>query len=219
MLAHYSVQTPLLALIGPARPAPLDLPSLVARLEDPAMAGLLRRTGLAQPIDLLGLYIGAAATLSRFAGDGPLNTDDRPLVTFDARRNVAAVSAPAAERLLALVQGTVPDATSLIGAAGLLPERRARLDAYWRARDHFLAAGRRVGQEAGGRALVEAAEPDLLEVVRISGDFEPAYQPLLAMARSLLREDPAAGRRLLVDIEAAAPARPEARRMLDAAGR
>ncbi len=218
-LAHYSVQTPLLALIGPMRPAPLEPARLSARQQDPAAAGLFGRTGLREPIDLLGLYVGAAATLARFAGDGPLNTDDSPVVTFDARRNVEALRAPPAARLIALLDATTPDATSLIGAAGLDPARRERLDAYWRARDRFLAAGSHVAPEAGGLALVAAAEPDLLEVLRISGDFEPAYQPLLAMATTLLREDPAAGRRLLAAIAEAAPGRPEARRMLDLAGR
>jgi spermidine synthase len=54
----------------------------------------------------------------------------------------------------------------------------------------------------------------LLDVVRISDDFMPAYRPLLNMAQALHEIDPAAARRLLIDLERAAPARTEARRLL-----
>ncbi|MFY9707151.1 MAG: hypothetical protein WAJ95_14660, partial [Desulfobacterales bacterium] len=54
----------------------------------------------------------------------------------------------------------------------------------------------------------------LLEVVRMSPDFDPAYRPLLAMAQHLVRIDPDAGRNLVVQLIDANPARSEARRIL-----
>ena len=63
-------------------------------------------------------------------------------------------------------------------------------------------------------ALVEAASPGLLDAIRASAEFDPAYQPLLGMARSLLGSDHDAAVRLLRAIEAAAPSREEARELL-----
>ena len=216
-LAHYSVQTPLLALIGPTRPGPLDPERIAARMG--SFDGVLQRTtGLAEPIDLLGLYVGGAGTLRRFAGAGDINTDDRPVVTFDARRNVEVLSAPPAERLLALLDGTTPDASSLLGAAGLSPERQERLDRYWRARNRFLRAGSVVPAGLVGRDLALATAPELLEVVRISPDFDPAYKPLLAMGARLLRDDAPAARGLLTALAQAAPDRPDALSLLGRTG-
>ena len=69
-----------------------------------------------------------------------------------------------------------------------------------------------------GRALLDAAAPGLLAALRLSEDFDPAYQPLLGMAQSLLRDDKPAARRLLAEIAAAAPDRPEARQLLAGSG-
>ncbi len=217
-LAHDSVRTPMLALVGPADAlAPLDLAALQTRL-DHAADGVSRGTRMAQPIDLLGLYVGAAPALALFAGEGALNTDDLPVVTFDAMRNVRALSSAPAGRLLAMLQGMTPDAGDLLGAAGRTQALHARLAAYWRARDAFLTAGAALPDSLAGRALLDAAAPGLLAALRLSEDFDPAYQPLLGMAQSLLRDDKPAAHRLLAEIAAAAPDRPEARQLLAGSG-
>ena len=65
-----------------------------------------------------------------------------------------------------------------------------------------------------GRRLIDAASPGLLEAVKLSGEFDPAYRPLIAMTRSLLDSDREAARRLLHEIDTAAPTRTEAREIL-----
>ncbi|MFX8059727.1 hypothetical protein ABTK63_20575, partial [Acinetobacter baumannii] len=88
------------------------------------------------------------------------------------------------------------------------------LKAFYAARNRFLEAGASLPGDPRGRALIDAAAPGLIEALRLSPDFEPAYQPLMAMARALLDSDPAAGRALLGSIISAAPSRQEARRLL-----
>jgi spermidine synthase len=61
--------------------------------------------------------------------------------------------------------------------------------------------------------LAQVREP-LLSVLRISPDFRPAYDPLLRMATALGRSDVAAARALLIELQQAQPARPEAARAL-----
>ena len=207
-LAHYSLQTPMLALIGGREGVP-DMGGVAARLADPGVRAATAPAGLAVPMDVLGLFVADAAGLAAYAGPGPSNTDDRPFVALDARRNVRALAAPPAERLLALLRGTAPARR----------DGDARLAAYWQARDRFIAAGAGVPVGASGHALIDAAVPGLLDAVRLSGEFDPAYGPLLGMARALLAPGrPAAdrreGRALLQAINEAAPFRREAREML-----
>ena len=210
-LAHFSLQTPMLALCGGRGPVGLEPAALAVRLEEPAARAALRRTGLLSPMDVLGLYAGGPEALRGFAGAGPRNTDDAPVVALDAGRNVRAMQGAPAALLLQVLGGLVPRAAELPGVSGALAER---LVAYWGARRRFIEAGAALPEGIEGRALVDAAAPGLLDVVRISPEFEPAYGPLLSMAQALAGPDRAAAVRLLRAVDAAAPGRVEARSLL-----
>ncbi|CAL79965.1 putative Spermine/spermidine synthase family protein [Bradyrhizobium sp. ORS 278] len=212
-LNHYSVRTPMLALIGSRAPKALDPDRLAVRLSDPRLRPLLGPLGLDQPIDLLGQYVAGPASLARFAGPGALNTDDFPFVTFDARRNVTALTAPPWELLLTVIGQAGTDATELLDSTQRAAWQQ-RLAAYWQARDRFIRAGASLSGEPRGAALIAAAAPGLLDAVRLSAEFEPAYTPLISMARSLLASDRAGAERLLEAIDAAAPSRRDARDLL-----
>src|SRR5690606_30384380 len=54
---------------------------------------------------LLGGYLGSKAELERFAGNGPLNTDDHPLVTFQAPMLAYADNEPPIVRLEKIISG------------------------------------------------------------------------------------------------------------------
>ncbi|CCE02111.1 putative Spermine/spermidine synthase family protein (fragment) [Bradyrhizobium sp. STM 3809] len=207
------MRTPMLALVGSHRPKAFDPDRLATRLSDPQLRPLLSPLGLDQPIDLLGQYVAGPASLARFAGPGPLNTDDFPFVTFDARRNVTALAAPPWELLLTVIGEAKTGADELLD-----PAQRAawqpRLAAYWQARNRFIQAGASLSGEPRGAALIAAAAPGLLDSVRLSAEFEPAYAPLMSMARSLLASDRAGAERLLQAVDAAAPSRREARDLL-----
>ncbi len=212
-LNHYSVRTPMLALIGPRDGGTLDLDALDTRLRDPAVRPVARRLGFETSMDLLGQYLGGARTLSAFAGQGPRNTDDYPFVTFDARRNVQALTAPPWALLRAVTQALRPDPAELL-AEPTRDALSARLAAYWRARNRFLDAGTALPGDPRGAALIEAASPGLLDALRLSPEFDPAYGPLIGMARSLIASDRTAAARLLHAINDAAPSRGEAREIL-----
>ncbi|MDU6241736.1 MAG: hypothetical protein E6614_22755, partial [Bradyrhizobium sp.] len=78
----------------------------------------------------------------------------------------------------------------------------------------FLQAGAALTGDPRGAALIAAAAPGLLDSVRLSAEFEPAYAPLMSMARALLASDRRGAERLLRAIDAAAPSRGEARDLL-----
>ncbi|KAF2990856.1 Polyamine aminopropyltransferase [Methylocystis sp. MJC1] len=212
-LNHYSVRTPMLALVGPRDAGAPAFDTLATRLDEPSLAAVVRPLGFIAPIDLLGQFLGGPRALAAFAGDGPRNTDDRPFVTFDAHRNVAALTAPPWKTLLAVSRGMITDAGELL-PAGRQDAFAARLASYWRARNRFLEAGAALPGEPRGRALIDAASQGLLETLRQSEEFEPAYGPLISMARALIASDRAAGVALLREIDAAAPMRGAARELL-----
>jgi spermidine synthase len=164
-------------------------------------------------MDILGQYMGGPSTLAAFAGEGPRNTDDYPFVMLDASRNVRALTAPPSASLLALTRTMQPDPAELL-AQSKRDALGERLRAYWRARHRFLEVGASLKGDPRGLALVEAASPGLLEALRLSGEFDPAYGPLIAMARALMASDRQAAARLLREIADAAPSRGEARELL-----
>jgi spermidine synthase len=213
-LNHYSVRTPMLALIGTRDGGHLDPDALAARLHDPATARVIRPLGFEAPIDLLGQYLGGPRSLAAFAGQGPRNTDDYPFVTFDARRNVRALRAAPWSLLLAVTKDIRPDPNELLAGGTERDALGARLDAYWRARNRFLEAGASLPGDPRGVALIEAASPGLVDALRLSSEFDPAYGPLMVMAKSLIGSDRAAAARLLRQIDQAAPSRGEARELL-----
>ncbi|WBL81347.1 spermidine synthase [Bradyrhizobium xenonodulans] len=213
-LNHYSIRTPMLALIGTRDGGHLDTEALAARLRDPAIGSVVRPLGFEAPIDLLGQYLGGPHALSAFAGEGPRNTDDYPFVTFDARRNVRALTAAPWSLLLAVTKDIQPDSNELLARGAEHDALGARLDAYWAARNRFLEAGASLPGDPRGTALIEAASPGLIDALRLSAEFDPAYGPLMGMARSLIGSDRAAAARLLRKINQAAPSRGEARDLL-----
>lgn len=213
-LNHYSVRTPMLALIGTRDGGHLDTAALGARLRDPATVSVVRPLGFETPIDLLGQYLAGPHALSAFAGDGPRNTDDYPFVTFDARRNVRALTAAPWSLLLAITKDIRSDPNELLMRASERDALGARLHAYWTARNRFLEAGASLPGDPRGAALIEAAWPGLIDALRLSPEFDPAYGPLIGMARSLLGSDRAAAARLLRKINEVAPSRREARDLL-----
>lgn len=212
-LNHYSVRTPMLALIGSRAPKPVDPELLAARFSDGKLRPIVQPLGFDRPIDLLGQYVAGAKPLASFAGPGPRNTDDFPFVTFDARSNVHALSAPPWQLLSTVIAEAKTDATELLDPArrGLWDQR---LDAYWQARNRFIQAGAALTGEPRGAALIAAAAPGLLASIHASAEFEPAYAPLMSMANTLLTSDRQAAERLLRAIDEAAPSRYEARDLL-----
>lgn len=211
-LAQFSVETPLVALVGRRAPAAYPADWVEQRVRDRALAAGLDAVDLDGSLALFGLHLAGPAELARFAGTGPLNTDDRPVVTASAPNTAYAASERPADRLVTLIHALHPAPETLL--AGADPAAQARLAAYWKARDGYIGMGARALAAKGPRDVIGTLAPQLIELVRISPDFGAAYAPVLAMARQLAVTDPAGARRLLEALDRANPTRPEARRLL-----
>ncbi|MGF1455088.1 MAG: MnmC family methyltransferase [Alphaproteobacteria bacterium] len=200
-----SLLTPVIGLVGGTGPLSVSGRAIPHKPLLAAMAD----TKLFSPVPGLEGFLGGPDALKAFAGAGPLNTDDHPVALFQAPRAVYGGLGDPGERLMVLVDDLSRDAPS-----GLAPRRVApRLEKYWRARDRFLALGvyrRHALTDTGQTAAAEALSGPLLKIVRMSPDFTPAYDPLIAMAVHLHGENPGRSMTLLMDMARANPARREA---------
>ena len=215
-LAHHSLTSPIVGLVGGRGAARTYPPGWFhARVREGRLEEKLRRLRLHDDYGLLGGYLAGSDALRRFAGAGPLNTDDRPLVLFEAPRFAYAPVEPAHERLLALVRTFHPAPEEVLGAPRTDAERgvHSRLAAYWSARDRFLEAGVNVRETSDARQLLAQVREPLLDIVRESQDFDAAYSPILALAVRLHEVDPEAADRLLAELERANPHRVEAQEL------
>ncbi len=211
-LAQFSVETPLIALIGTSTPTAYSANWFNRRIKDDALLAKLAAVDLKDETTLFGLYLAGAEQLRSFAGTGPVNSDDKQFVAAEAPRVAYATTETPGARLIALLNELHPKPDDVLRGANA--ETSHRLKAYWSARDRFLDVGVRTLSSSDARKAIADIAPQLIDVVRISGDFDAAYTPALAMARRLALSDPPGARRLLEALEQANPARPEARRLL-----
>jgi spermidine synthase len=216
MLATNSLETPVLGLVG--RGDRLDVQGFdlqavrdrLARINTPPSP---LKFGVPDEWALLGNFIAGPEALTRFAGNAPMNTDDRPVVAYRAPRITYAPDSTPRERLFALlreVQISPAELVSRTSNATADDASRNRLAAYWSARNRFIEVGDRVQPFADVQRMLAQVREPLLSVLRISPDFRPAYDPLLRMASALARTDAAAAVALLDELQRVQPARPEA---------
>jgi spermidine synthase len=214
-LAHFSLKAPIIGLVAPVGGKTYPANWLEERVRDATLAQRLRELRLHTDFNLFGCFIAGAEDLKRFAGTGPLNTDDRPLVTYQAPSFVYSNREPAYRRLLVLLDTFHPTPEQVLSLPQKTEkmERQKRLADYWTARNQFLRVGVGMKETNDVQQLVAQVKEPLLAIVRLSRDFDAAYNPLLAMASRLSKTDPKAAKELLIDLEKANPYRVDARLM------
>jgi spermidine synthase len=214
-LATYSLQTPIFGLISGGSDSGYPVDYLSKRAAGEALQRRLVALRLNSTYALFGNFIAGPGDLSAFSGNGPINTDDRPVVIFKAPKFAYSENEPAHEILLALVDNLNPNPEQILqkGKSDAARDIHDRLRAYWTARDRFLHAGVGVRQTANLERMLNQVLNPLLAIVRQSPDFDPAYNPLLAMAQQLHKKNPDAAQRLLIELEAANPNRQDARKL------
>lgn len=210
LLATHSLDTPVLGLVARADGGRFDASALRQRLATIALPQPPADFGLPDALSVLGSAVAGPQALAAFAGDAPLNTDDRPVVAWRAPRITYAPDSTPRQRLAALLaafQARPLQPRDLLGAA---PDADldARLAGYWRARDAFLAAGQRVRPTPDVRQMLAQVWAPLLDVLRTSPDFLPARAPLQRMAQALADTDPARAEALLAELQRLRPGAP-----------
>ena len=209
LLATHSLDTPVLGLVSRKSGERFDAAELRSRLATVSLPQGPASFGIPDELALLGSFIAGPPALAQFAGNAPLNTDDRTVVAYSAPRITYVADSQPRDRLIRLLhnvsitpQVLLSDSTSAALAL--------RLSAYLAARTRFIEAGRDVRPSNDVRRMLDQVREPLLAVLRISPEFRPAYDPLLQMAIALEDIDRAAARALLNDLQQVQPLRPEA---------
>ncbi len=207
-LATNSLETPVFGLVARRDAALFDLDAVRTRLARIDFAESPARFGFGDEWAVLGGFVAGPRALTAFAGDATPNSDDRPIVAYRAPRITYAPDSRPRDRLLTLMEELTLEPGDLLERVDIAAG--TRLAAYWQARNRFLEAGRNVQLRADAGEMLEQVREPLLAVLRISPDFRPAYDPLLAMARELGDADDGGVRALLAELQRLQPSRPEA---------
>ena len=212
-LAHYSIDQPIIGLLGGKKSLRFPEKWYRDRVRGKEFRKHISGFGYDSIYSLLGTFLADSRMLRQFAGDVPLNTDDQPVVMFQAPRFVYGTSEPVGKRLEILLEafsGRDPDSVfSEIVAINDL-KARSRLSMYWSARDSFLKLGMRTERTNDVMVLYRKTSDPLLQIVRQSADFSAAYFPLISIACNLYPHDREVSCELLRKLEQASPMRPEA---------
>jgi spermidine synthase len=188
VLATHSLDTPVLGLLARADGGGLSLAEVRQRLSGPRLDGAAAASGLADEWALLGMVVAGPGSLRRWSEAAPLNTDDHPVVAYRAPRITYAPDSRPRDRLFELLDGLSARPADVLADTSAVEAER--LAAYWSARNRFLHAGRHVRVSADPRRMLAQVQTPLLEVLTLSPDFRPAYEPLLRLAQALEPQDP-----------------------------
>jgi spermidine synthase len=204
LLLRLNADTPVIGLIGGRGRHFWSPETLERRLNQPSLREALRPMALAEVLPVMGTWFADAETLKAYSRSAGINTDDRPVLLFDAPRTLGH-SAPKGQALLSELldlQRPIPEELCAVQTA----DGCRRLRAYLEARDAYL---RGLIAESEGRP--EEAEQGFLRSVVLSADFTPGYAQLITRASLRARSDPQGARRLLDLLIEARPERSVAR--------
>jgi spermidine synthase len=199
VLATNSLDTPVIGLIARRDGDAFALGQLRERLDSPVIADVAQGFGLGGELELSGQFVAGPLALRALGSAALLNTDDHPVVAWQAPRITYKPDSAPRARLLALLMTLRVTPEEVLDDSHDAAWNR-RLAAYWEARLRYLEVGSSVRPTDDVRDMIEQVRAPLLSVLHISGDFRPAYDPLVNLARELGRTDAPAARELLTQL-------------------
>jgi spermidine synthase len=104
------------------------------------------------------------------------------------------------------MQRVAPHATDVIGPGQ--GADAARVEAYWAAREKYLAFGMAVRPDPDPRVMLDQLRRPLLDMVATSPDFRPASEPLLALAEAVGETDPELSAQVKSSLQSALSSKP-----------
>ena len=216
-LLRYNADTPVLGLIGSRRPLQFDSGYFERRTQDSRLREQLKPLVLSDSIQFFGTWFADADWLKKISEGAPINTDDKPVVVFQAPKTLTGKPLPGHALLTALLDKPRPLPDSLFDAAAREAGRDEldRLARFQKARDLYL---RGLIADTSGTTRVAEAETAFIESARLSRDFTSGYSQILARASAQAKSNPSSARDLLNRLIEARPDRPVARELKDRLG-
>ena len=189
VLASNSLDSPVIGLISHRDGERFHADKVQSRIEQFGGRELLQSARLGSRFAVLGSVVADADALRRFAADQLPNSDDRPLVIHLAPRTTYAPDTTPRQRLATFVDLTGAKAQNVVSTA--FADNNTRLAAYWRARNLYLQLGMSIRPSGNPSKMLDQLQAPLSTILRGSPDFQPAWEPLLAMSQAIAVTDPA----------------------------
>ncbi|MBM9512415.1 fused MFS/spermidine synthase [Desulfogranum marinum] len=212
-LAHYSITNPIIGLVGSTSALRYPEKWFREKMRDPAIRKKVLPLKYDSFYSLFGTFLAGNASLKEYSGGASINSDDHPVVIYQAPRFLYSEQEPPYTRLISLVNELGPASPEDILADYITEEdylAKERLQAYWKARNSFLLAGTKIEKTRDVQKLYESAREPLLAVIRQSLDFSAAYYPLLSIAYEIYPYNRDASYQLLNDLIRVNPMKREA---------
>lgn len=209
ILASNSVATPVIGLVGRKTAKPFDLNQITNRLQTVSLPTPLADFGLNDEYALLGSIISGSESLRQFALGTPMNTDDQPVVAYRAPLLTYNANSLPIERLLVLLRTWYVQPDEVLASNNYEVFKR-RLRNYGLARQQYIELGQHIQPSSNPKSMLAQIGQPLLDILKISPDFRPAYDPLVNIAFQLRLNDPDASRAWLSALAQIQPNRPEA---------
>lgn len=204
---YFNAEYPMIALVGGEDDLIFDADRLLPLSQ--ATREALNRAAINNPYQIFGCYAASAADLTAFAGEGPINRDDLPIVLFTAPSHVYDQTAPGPANLDSMLRAFRPKAGDLHFTTDD-PLFRMNLHDFLTSRDlvFYGLLATLVNNDADARKA-------WLGAATASPFFGMAYELVLQAAEKQMALDPLGARKLLQALDAARPERDEARKWLD----
>ena len=178
-LGLYNVGTPSLALVGRV---PTERSRRCASIAHASSRSEPCRRGDPGPARSAGLVPGRWDSPARWAGDGPINSDLRPRVLFDAPATAYADDPTLGARNLAELMALRPADPAVLLAGAAATELRPAVRSYTDAADLYLRAELARGAATDLSTLAPEVAELLIQAYETDPTFAPARGPLYAIA-------------------------------------
>lgn len=207
VLASNSLDSPVIGLISRRGGERFNADEVQSRIEQFGGTELLRTARLGNRFAVLGSVVADADALRRFTAVQLPNSDDRPLVIHLAPRTTYAPETTPRQRLATFVNLTGVKPENVVSTASA--SDTARFAAYWQARDQYLQLGMSIRPSGDPSKMLDQLQAPLSAILRGSPDFQPAWEPLLAMSQAIAATDPARRDKIIATLRNLDPQPPE----------
>ena len=177
--AYFNGNTGTLGLLGSNTPPALDWDRVTERSASPSITAILGGTLYQRPIELFGSFVIDRKGLERLAGQGPLNTDDRPIIEHMVPRGYRHDVELRMQSLnLVRRHRSLPDSDTIVFArdSERAAQQRAQLGGWQQAVDALLR-----GQQAAARRDEKSAAQAFVEGISAAPELRLNYLLLRAL--------------------------------------
>jgi spermidine synthase len=207
VIASNSLDSPVIGLIS-KRSAPLGAPFISIDTVDQRLrafgdTALLKQAKLNNSVAVLGSIFADSDSLHAWVGTREPNTDDHPIVIHEAPWTTYGAATSPRARLMTLMAASTVKPSAVFASKS--DQAYATLAAYWQARHAHLQLGTTVRAELDPEKMLNQIQRPLLDILATSPEFQPAADPLFALASALAANNPNRAREVLTALVAIRP--------------